>query len=113
MKRFISAWNRTSLIKRIAIGVVIGAILGLTDSKDYGYWSFGRHVCWWIKGDCPTLGFLLLVANALSQTREGQQSNMKTIIVALSLWDLCGCFDGCYFSLYFSNFLKIRSSLSY
>ena len=59
MKRFISAWNRTSLIKRIAIGVVIGAILGLLDSKDYGYWSFGRHVCWWIKGDCTTLGLPL------------------------------------------------------
>ena len=28
MKRFISTWNRTSLIKRIAIGVVIGAVLG-------------------------------------------------------------------------------------
>ena len=25
MKRFISTWNRTSLIKRIAIGVVVGA----------------------------------------------------------------------------------------
>ena len=33
MKRFISAWNRTSLIKRIAIGVVIGAILGLLIPK--------------------------------------------------------------------------------
>ena len=29
MQRFISTWNRTSLIKRIAIGVVIGALLGL------------------------------------------------------------------------------------
>ena len=29
MKRFISTWNRTSLIKRIAIGVVVGAVLGL------------------------------------------------------------------------------------
>ena len=28
MKRFISTWNRTSLIKRIAIGVAVGAALG-------------------------------------------------------------------------------------
>ena len=33
MKRFISTWNRTSLIKRIAIGVVIGAVLGLLVPK--------------------------------------------------------------------------------
>ena len=40
MKRFISTWNRTSLIKRIAIGVVVGAVLGLekqklTEGKDF------------------------------------------------------------------------------
>ena len=33
MKRFISTWNRTSLIKRIAIGVVVGAVLGLLVPK--------------------------------------------------------------------------------
>ena len=33
MQRFISTWNRTSLIKRIAIGVVIGALLGLLIPK--------------------------------------------------------------------------------
>ena len=33
MKRFISTWNRTSLIKRIAIGVVVGAVLGLLIPK--------------------------------------------------------------------------------
>ena len=29
MKRVLSAWNRASLIKRIAIGVVLGVLLGL------------------------------------------------------------------------------------
>ena len=33
MKRFISTWNRTSLIKRIAIGVVVGSVLGLLVPK--------------------------------------------------------------------------------
>ena len=32
-RRFISTWNRTSLIKRIAIGVVVGAVLGLEKQK--------------------------------------------------------------------------------
>ena len=29
MKRIIRAWNKTNLIKRIGIGMVLGAILGL------------------------------------------------------------------------------------
>ena len=33
MKRFINVWNRTSLIKRIIIGVILGFILGMTLPK--------------------------------------------------------------------------------
>ena len=111
MKRFISAWNRTSLIKRIAIGVVIGAILGLLIPKITVIGLLGDMFVGGLKAIAPLL-VSALVANALSQTREGQQSNEDSYC-ALSLWYLCGCFDSCYFSLYFSNFLKIRSSLSY
>ena len=35
MKRFISTWNRTSLIKRIAIGVVVGAVLGCAAPRPF------------------------------------------------------------------------------
>ncbi|MGO3047208.1 MAG: cation:dicarboxylate symporter family transporter, partial [Streptococcus thermophilus] len=80
MKRFISAWNRTSLIKRIAIGVVIGAILGLLIPKITVIGLLGDMFVGGLKAIAPLL-VSALVANALSQTREGQQSNMKTIIV--------------------------------
>ena len=80
MKRFISTWNRTSLIKRIAIGVVVGAVLGLLVPKFTVIGLLGDMVVGGLKAIAPLLVFAL-VANALSQTREGQQSNMKTVIV--------------------------------
>lgn len=80
MKRFISTWNRTSLIKRIAIGVVVGAVLGLLVPKFTVIGLLGDMFVGGLKAIAPFLVFAL-VANALSQTREGQQSNMKTVIV--------------------------------
>ena len=80
MKRFISTWNRTSLIKRIAIGVVVGAVLGLLVPKFTVIGLLGDMYVGGLKAIAPLLVFAL-VANALSQTREGQQSNMKTVIV--------------------------------
>ena len=80
MKRFISTWNRTSLIKRIAIGVVVGAVLGLLVPKFTVIGLLGDMFVGGLKAITPLLVFAL-VANALSQTREGQQSNMKTVIV--------------------------------
>ena len=83
MQRFISTWNRTSLIKRIAIGVVIGALLGLLGlliPKITVIGLLGDMFVGGLKAIAPLLVFAL-VANALSQTREGQQSNMKTVIV--------------------------------
>ena len=80
MQRFISTWNRTSLIKRIAIGVVIGALLGLLIPKITVIGLLGDMFVGGLKAIAPLLVFAL-VANALSQTREGKQSNMKTVIV--------------------------------
>lgn len=80
MQRFISTWNRTSLIKRIAIGVAIGAVLGLLIPKVTVIGLLGDMFVGGLKAIAPLLVFAL-VANALSQTREGQQSNMKTVIV--------------------------------
>lgn len=80
MKRFISTWNRTSLIKRIAIGVVVGAVLGLLVPKFTVIGLLGDMFVGGLKAIAPLLVFAL-VANALSKTREGQQSNMKTVIV--------------------------------
>ncbi|EFQ56327.1 serine/threonine transporter SstT [Streptococcus downei] len=79
MKRILSTWNRTSLLKRIAIGVVLGLILGLAIPKVSIIGLLGKLFVGALKAIAPLLVFAL-VANALSQTREGQKSNMTTVI---------------------------------
>ncbi|SUO81125.1 serine/threonine transporter SstT [Streptococcus equinus] len=79
MKRFISVWNRTSLIKRIIIGVILGFVLGMTVPKLSGIGILGDLFVGGLKAVAPLLVFVL-VASALSQNEKGQKTNMSTII---------------------------------
>lgn len=79
MKRFINVWNRTSLIKRIIIGVILGFILGMTLSKVSAIGILGDLFVGGLKAVAPLLVFVL-VASALSQNEKGQKTNMSTII---------------------------------
>lgn len=79
MKRIFNIWNRTSLLKRIALGVVAGAILGIVFPKASLVGLLGDLFVGGLKAVAPLLVFAL-VANALSQTKEGQKSNMPTIV---------------------------------
>lgn len=79
MKRIIHAWNKTNLIKRIGIGMTIGAILGLFVPNVSGIGLLGDLFVGGLKAIAPILVFAL-VANALSQHQKGQDSNMRTVI---------------------------------
>ena len=79
MKRFINVWNRTSLIKRIIIGVILGFILGMTLPKVSAIGILGDLFVGGLKAVAPLLVFGL-VASALSQNEKGQKTNMSTII---------------------------------
>lgn len=79
MKRIIRAWNKTNLIKRIGIGMVLGAILGLLFPSLTGIGLLGDLFVGGLKAIAPILVFAL-VANALSQHQKGQDSNMRTVI---------------------------------
>ncbi len=79
MKHFISIWNRTPLIKRIAFGVVLGLILGLALPQLTLIAILGQMFVGGLKAVAPLLVFVL-VANALSQHEEGQKTNMSTVI---------------------------------
>jgi serine/threonine transporter len=87
MRRFISVWNRTTLIKRIAIGVVVGLILGLLIPKVTVIGLLGEMFVGGLKAIAPLLVFAL-VANAISQHREGQQTNIRSIIILYLLGTL-------------------------
>lgn len=79
MKRFINVWNRTSLIRRIIIGVILGFILGMTLPKVSAIGILGDLFVGGLKAVAPLLVFVL-VASALSQNEKGQKTNMSTII---------------------------------
>ena len=79
MKRFINVWNRTGLIKRIIIGVILGFILGMTLPKVSAIGILGDLFVGGLKAVAPLLVFVL-VASALSQNEKGQKTNMSTII---------------------------------
>lgn len=80
MKKLIQAWQKASLIKRIAIGIVIGAVLALTVPSLTAIGILGDLFVGGLKAIAPLLVFAL-VANALSQHKQGQETNMKTIII--------------------------------
>ena len=79
MKRIIRAWNKASLIKRILIGILLGASLGLLFPSLSGLGILGDLFVGGLKAIAPVLVFTL-VANALSQHQKGQDTNMKTVI---------------------------------
>ena len=79
MKRIIRAWNKASLIKRILIGMLLGASLGLLFPSLSGIGILGDLFVGGLKAIAPILVFTL-VANALSQHQKGQDTNMKTVI---------------------------------
>ena len=64
MRHFISVWNRTSLIKRIVIGVVLGLLLGMLIPKVSVIGLLGDLFVGGLKAIAPLLVFAL-VANAL------------------------------------------------
>ncbi len=79
MRHFISVWNRTSLIKRIIIGVILGLILGVAFPKLSGIGILGDLFVGGLKAVASLLVFVL-VANALSQHEKGQKTNMSTVV---------------------------------
>lgn len=79
MRHFIGVWNRTSLIKRIIIGVILGLILGVAFPKLSGIGILGDLFVGGLKAVAPLLVFVL-VANALSQHEKGQKTNMSTVV---------------------------------
>ena len=80
VKRFIQTWNKTNLMKRIAIGIFVGALLALLLPQASAIGLLGEIFVGGLRAIAPLLVFAL-VANALSQHQRGTQTNMKSVIV--------------------------------
>lgn len=81
MKSLLNAWNKMSLVKRIIVGLIVGIVLAMTAPEAAKpVILFGSLFVGALKGVAPILVFFLVMA-AISQHKQGQQTNMKSIIV--------------------------------
>ena len=81
LKKILESWNRISLVKQICLGLAVGILLALLAPKSLsGITILGDLFVGALKAVAPMLVFFL-VASALCHHRQGQRTNMKSIIV--------------------------------
>ncbi|MBO4336231.1 MAG: serine/threonine transporter SstT [Desulfovibrio sp.] len=78
MKKLLDWYVQTSLILRIVVGMVIGALLGLSFTEARGIALLGSLFVGALKGVAPVLVFIL-VLNALANARLGMGGRFKTV----------------------------------
>ncbi|MDQ0194193.1 serine/threonine transporter SstT [Paenibacillus wynnii] len=84
MKTLLLKWNQVSLVRRILVGIIVGIILALVIPNATGITIFGSLFVSSLKAVAPVL-VLLIVMSAISQHKQGQQTNMKSIILLYGL----------------------------
>lgn len=107
MRRIINAWNKSSLIKRILIGILLGTLLGLLFPNLPRIGLLGELFVGGLKAIAPILVFFL-VANAISQHRKGKTTNIKTVILLY----LLGTFAAALVAVFMSFLFPIQISLT-
>lgn len=88
MKSIAKAWGSLSLVKQIIIGLIIGIILALVVPKATVISLFGDLFVKALKAVAPIL-VLFLVMSAIAQHKQGQKTNMKTVIVLYLVCTFC------------------------
>lgn len=85
MKNIVNAWNRVSLIAKIAIGIVIGAGLGILVPQATGIGLIGTMFVRALKAIAPILVFVLVISSIANAGKgNGKQFRMITFMYILS-----------------------------
>jgi len=91
MHKLLEFWNRLTLIEQIIVGLVIGIILGIAAPKAAAISIMGTLFVTALKSVAPVL-VLFLIMNAICHHKQGQQTNMKDIIILYLLGTfMAGC----------------------
>ena len=88
MKNIIKKWNSLSLIVRILIGLALGIILGLGLPGISWIGLLGTLFVGALKAIAPLLVFVL-VASSLANSKQGNLSGFRTVIILYLLSTLC------------------------
>ena len=85
MKRIVKMWNSVSLIAKIIVGIVIGAILGILVPGATGIGLIGTMFVRALKAIAPILVFALVISSIANAGKgNGQQFRMVTVMYILS-----------------------------
>lgn len=91
MKTIVAKYNQTSLILRIAIGLIIGIILGVAVPQATFLNTLGTLFVGALKAIAPILVFVLVISS-LAQARKGIGSQFRTVIILYMLSTLLAAF---------------------
>ena len=80
MKNLLQKWNSLSLIVRILIGLIIGAILGIAAPKATGLVLLGDLFVGALRAVAPILVFVLVIAS-LANSKSNGAKNMRIVII--------------------------------
>lgn len=100
MKGIYEKWNSISLIIRILVGMIIGAILGVAVPQATGIAILGDLFVGALKAIAPVL-VMVLVMSSLANTKEGHNGNMTTVIVLYMLSTIIGAMVAVFASFLF------------
>ena len=96
----IKKWNALSLIVRILIGLVIGAVLGFAAPQLKWIGVLGELFVGALKAIAPILVFVL-VASSLANSKGGNMSKFRTVIILYLLSTLCAAIVSVFSSFLF------------
>ncbi|MGM9951267.1 MAG: serine/threonine transporter SstT [Lysinibacillus sp.] len=110
MKRLVSTWNQINLVNRIIVGVVIGLILALTVPEQVsGISILGSLFISALKAVAPILVFFLII-NAIAGQKNGNKTNMKSIIGLYAIGTFLAGFVAVVFSYLFPVTLTLEEA---
>lgn len=111
MKNILLKWNNLSLITRIAIGLMIGAVLGLTVPKATAIALLGDLFVGALRAVAPILVFFL-VMSSLANAKGNAAKNMKTVVALYMLTTFIGAFVAVVGSFIFPQTLTLTEAVT-
>ena len=111
MKKLIQKWDSLSLIVRIAIGLVIGVVLGLTVPNASFITIFGNVFVGALKAIAPILVFVLIIS-ALANAGRGLGPQFRTVIFLYMISTLLAAVLAVVASFAFPVTLKLTEAAS-
>ena len=110
MKTIVAKYNQTSLILRIAVGLIIGIILGIAVPQAGFLDILGTLFVGALKAIAPILVFVLVISS-LAQARKGIGSQFRTVIILYMLSTLLAAFFAVIASFVFPVTLKLTDAV--